>query len=93
MTREEALLLEGQCDTMMSKYTGRVCELKMTFSGRLQVIFKHYDEFVILDEEMKEMSFVKFYGFYQDFVHIRESVLKCINDNKETFELLIWRLR
>lgn len=64
MTREEALLLEGQYDTMMSKYTGRVCELKMTFSGRLQVIFKHYDEFVILDEEMKEMSFVKFYGFY-----------------------------
>lgn len=88
MTKQEAIELETKCDELMSEYLGNTCCVSMAFSGRLKVSFGDY--YITLSKDNMTASYIKFHGYYSDLEEHIDSIIRCINENKDVFDKLIW---
>lgn len=88
MTKQEALELENKCDTLMSKYLHTSCVVSLALTGRFKVSFEA--NYIILEKDNKTVSYIKFHGEYSELEEYINSIIKCIEDNKEVFDKLIW---
>lgn len=88
MTKQEALELENKCDTLMSKYLHINCIVSLSLIGRFKICFE--DNYIILEKDNKTVSYIKFQGEYYELEEYISSIIRCIEDNKELFDKLIW---
>lgn len=87
MTKQEAMDLETKCDELMSQYTKEDCSVSMALTGRLKVYFD--DDFITLNKD-RTVHHVSFTGFYSDLEEYISKIVKCIEDNEDLFEQLMW---
>lgn len=87
MTKQEAIELEKKCDKLMSEYLKEDCSVSMALSGRLKVQFG--DNYITLTED-STASYVKFYGGYSDLENYIQSIIKCVEENEDVFNELMW---
>lgn len=88
MTKQEAIELENKCDKLMSEYLDNDCNVSMALSGRFKISFG--ENYITLGKNNKSASYVKFHGYYSDLEEHIDSVIKCIDENKDVFDRLIW---
>lgn len=88
MIKQEAIELENKCDKLMSEYLNEDCTVSMAFSGRFKVQFG--DNYITLTKDISTASYVKFHGYYSDLEEYINSVIKCIKENTDIFNELIW---
>ena len=88
MTKQEAIELEKKCDELMSEYLNEDCNVSMALSGRFKVSFG--DNYITLTKDISTASYVKFHGYYSDLEEHISSVIKCIKENIDIFNELIW---
>ncbi len=88
MTKREAIELENKCDKLMSKYLDYDCRVSMALSGRFKVYFG--DNYITLGKDNKSASYVKFNGCYSDLNEYVDAIVRCIDENKDIFDELIW---
>lgn len=88
MTKQEAIELENQCDKLMSEYLDKNCSVSMALSGRFKVSFG--ESYITLSKDNQSASYVKFHGYYSDLAEHIDSVIRCIDENKDVFDRLIW---
>lgn len=88
MTKQEAIALENKCDKLMSDYIDADCNVSMALSGRFKVSFGDY--YITLSKNNKSASYVKFHGYYSDLEEYIDSIIRCIDENKDIFNELIW---
>lgn len=88
MTKKEAMELEIKCDKLMSEYLNIDCTVGLALTGRFKVIIE--DDYIILEKNKKTVSYIKFQGEYSELEEYISSIIKCIEDNKELFDKLIW---
>lgn len=88
MTKQEAIELENKCDKLMSEYLNEDCTVSMALSGRFKVKFD--DDYITLTKDISTASYVKFHGYYSDLEEHINSIIKCIKENIDTFNELIW---
>ena len=88
MTKQEAIELENKCDELMSEYLDEDCSVSMALSGRFRVKFD--DNYITLTKDISTASYVKFHGYYPDLEEHINSAIKCIKENIDIFNKLIW---
>ena len=88
MTKQEAMELEIKCDKLMSKYLDNDCIVSMALSGKFKVSFE--DIYITLGKDNKSASYVKFNGYYSDLEEYINLIIRCIDENKDMFDKLIW---
>lgn len=88
MTKKEAIELENKCDELMSEYLNEDCTVSMALSGRFKVSFG--DNYITLTKDISTASYVKFHGYYSDLEEHIDSAIKCIKENIDIFNELIW---
>lgn len=88
MTKQEAIELENKCDKLMSEYLDNDCTVSMALSGRFKVSFR--DNYITLGRDNKSASYVNFHGDYSDLEEHIDSIVRCIEENKDVFDRLIW---
>lgn len=88
MTKQEAIELETKCDELMSEYLGNTCRVSMALSGRFKVSFGDY--YITLSKDNMTASYIKFHGYYSDLEERIDSIVRCINENRNIFDKLIW---
>ena len=88
MTKKEAMELEIKCDKLMSEYLYIDCTVGLAIAGRFKVNIE--DNYIILEKDNKTVSYIKFQGEYYELEEYIGSIIRCIEDNKELFEKLIW---
>lgn len=88
MTKKEAIELENKCDELMSEYLDEDCSVSMALSGRFKVKFD--DNYITLTKDISTVSYVKFHGYYSDLEEHINSAIKCIKENIDVFNKLIW---
>lgn len=88
MTKQEAIELENKCDKLMSEYLGNDCNVCMALSGRFKISFG--DNYITLGKDNQSASYVKFHGYHSDLAGHINSIVRCIEENKDIFDELIW---
>lgn len=88
MTEKEALEIENRCDEVMSEAIGEKCTVSMALTGRLKVNFDQ--NYFSLNKDFEGASYMNFHGDYQDLLSYIAEACKCVSDNKELFDKLIW---
>ena len=88
MTKKEAIELENKCDELMSEYLGEDCTVSMALSGRFKVKFG--DDYITLTKDIGTASYVKYHGYYSDLEEHINLIIKCIKENTDIFNKLIW---
>ena len=88
MTKQEAIELENKCDELMSEYLDEDCSVSMALSGRFKVKFD--DNYITLTKDISTASYVKFHGYYSGLEEHINSAIKCIKENIDVFNELIW---
>lgn len=88
MTKKEALELENKCDILMSKYLHINCIVSLSLTGCFKICLEN--NYIILEKDNKTVSYIKFQGEYYELEEYISSIIRCIEDNKELFEKLIW---
>lgn len=89
MTKLEALELEKKCDELMSEYLDRDCCVSLALTGRLKVLFGDGD-YITLSKDNKSASYVNFQGYYSDLEEYISTIVRCIEENNDVFNKLIW---
>ena len=88
MTNQEAIELEERCDSLMSEYLKEDCAVSFALSNRLKINFD--SNYITLNKTFDGAYYVRYVGFYEDLAEYIKSAIKCVRDNKETFDKLIW---
>ena len=88
MTKQEAMELETKCDNLLIQCTGEDCKVSMALTGRLKVYFDA--NFIVLNKDYKTVNYLKYTGYYEDLNEYIEKIVKCVNENKELFDQLMW---
>jgi hypothetical protein len=88
MTKKEAIELENKCDELMSRYLNKYCNVSMALNGRLKVSFD--DNYITLTKDISTAWYVKFNGFYLELEEYIDSIIKCVKDNVDIFNELMW---
>ena len=88
MTKQEAIELENKCDKLMSEYIDNDCNVCMALSGRFKVSFG--ENYITLSKDNKSASYVKFHGYYSDLEEYIDAIVRCVDENKDIFDKLIW---
>lgn len=89
MTKEEAIQLENRCDKIMSGYLGEECVVCLALSGRLKIMFNEGD-YVTWNMNANNPAYINYRGFYRDLQKYVNSIKKCISDNFDIFDQLIY---
>lgn len=88
MTKREAFELEATCDMLMSQYLNCECFVSMALTGRFKVTFD--SGYITLEKDNKSPSYVNYHGSYLSLGEYIDSIARCIEENKELFEKLVW---
>ena len=88
MTKKEALALEALCEKHLGKVLNEKDEMSMTLSGKLKVTFG--ENFVTFTDSFSEVIYISFYGFALDLKEAIDKIVKCMHENREDFESLLW---
>lgn len=88
MTKAEAQELENKCDMLMSETLGVKCFVSASILDRLRVSFGEH--FINVSSDLSQIQYFQFYGYYDEFEDYCKDILKCIDDNREVFEKLMW---
>ena len=88
MTKKEAIALEALCEKYISKALDEKVEIAMTINGNLKVTFG--ENSVSFYEDLSTPKFISFWGFVSDLKEAIDNIIKCIDENREDFELLLW---
>lgn len=88
MTKQEAIKLEKNCDKLMSEYLEEDCTVSLALSGRFKVQFGN--DYITLNKDVDDAWYINFRGFYSDLRKYIDSIVKCIKENKDIFDELIW---
>lgn len=88
MTKQYAIELENKCDKLMSKYMDYDCTVSMVLSGRFKVKFG--DNYITLSQDNKSALYIRFNGYYSDLEEYIDAIVRCISENKDLFDELIW---
>ena len=88
MTKQEAIELENRCDELMSQYLEEKCNVYMTLSGMLKVVFG--DNYITLDQSIDMAAYIQYHGHYEDLVSLINLAFRCVNENKAIFDELVW---
>ena len=88
MTKKEALALEALCEKHLDKVLNEKVEMSMTLSGKLKVTFG--ENFVTFTDSFSEVIYISFYGFASDLKEAIDKIVKCMHENREDFESLLW---
>lgn len=88
MTTQEAIELEERCDSLMSEYLKEDCTVSMALSNRFKISFD--SNYITLSKTLDGAYYVRYVGFYNDLAEYINSAIKCVKDNKEVFDKLIW---
>jgi hypothetical protein len=88
MTKKEAIALEALCEKYLAKVLNEKVEMSMTLSGKLKVTFG--ENFVTFTDSFSEVIYMSFDGFALDLKEAIDKIVKCMNENREDFELLRW---
>ena len=88
MTKNEAIELERQCELLLSKQLGFECMISLSLNGRLRIQFD--DSFINLSSDFSHAQYVKFIGYFDELLDYCDDILKCVQENRELFEKLVW---
>lgn len=88
MTKQEAIELEERCDKLMSEYLDQDCSVSLALTGRLKIMFE--DGYITLGRDNKSASYVDFTGYYSDLEEYIDNIVRCVDDNKDVFDRLVW---
>lgn len=88
MTKKEAIELENKCDKLISEHLDNDCCVSLALSGRLKVSFG--ESYITMSKDNKSAWYVKFHGFHSDLEEYIDLIVKCIAENQEIFNELIW---
>lgn len=88
MTNQEAIELEERCDSLMSEYLKEDCTVSLALSNRLKINFDN--NYITLNKTLDGAYYVRYVGFYEDLAEHIKTAIKCVRDNKEDFDKLIW---
>lgn len=89
MTKQEAIELEERCDKLMSEYLDQDCSVSWALTGRLEVMFGDGD-YITLSKDNQSASYVNFQGWYSDLAEYIDEIVRCIDENEDVFDRLIW---
>ena len=89
MTQKEAYDLQLLCESYLSKKLGEDVQLSLALSGKIKVSIEAGDSFT-LTKDMKEIEYIDYTGWIDSLKDICNIIIKCVNDNRERFEQLLW---
>jgi len=88
MTRQEAMDLETKCDQLMSEYLRTKCNVSLALSGKFKVCFD--DNYITFDKKDMSVVYVNVHGYYSDLKVTVNFIVRCVSENRELFDKLIW---
>ena len=88
MTKKEAMDLENKCDNLMCAYVQEDCQVSMALNGRMKVYFD--GGFITLEKDHKTVHYLSYTGMRSDLDECVSNITKCIEENREDFEQLMW---
>jgi hypothetical protein len=67
---------------------GEKCTLSLALTGKLKIMFDV--NFITWNMACNDVDWVWYVGFYGDLVTATVNINKCLYDNRDIFEKLVW---
>ncbi|MEG2769608.1 MAG: hypothetical protein RR902_02210 [Oscillospiraceae bacterium] len=93
ISKQDAINYENQCDKLMTNALGKKCQVSKALNGKLKVEFGENgfcENCIVLDKNSKGAVWVSFQGNFAELTENIDIILKCVNENKKSFEILMW---
>ena len=88
MKKKEALALEALCEKWLKQKLETDVQVSMSLNGRFKVNFDN--GFMNFEEDFNTVHYFNYYGWYKDFVELRDKMVECFSEHADDFRQLLW---